>query len=360
VRPSPILPVVATVLFALGVVAVLASAGSTLGYDFQAYVGAARRLLSGQPLYDPAVNFAGGFAVYLYPPPFAIALIPFALLSPAVATWLWLGILVAAFLVATALLPVRPTVRWIILLLGGIDWPLLYGLKLGQVGPLLFLLFALAWRAIDRPTAQGLASGIGTLIKLQPAVLLLWAALTRRFVAVATGVGLVTAVSAISIVVVGVSGWTEYVRLLGRVASPVATPHNFTPGAVAFQLGVPESTAIAIELAAMGSALVALILAVWATRSDASLLVAIVASQLLSPLLWDHYAIVLLLPVAWLLERGHWWALAVPLATSLPLVGITPAIAYPLMFGICLFAPIVVGWRRPMTTGAQTAAPSLR
>ena len=44
-------------------------------------------------------------------------------------------------------------------------------------------------------------------------------------------------------------------------------------------------------------------------------MVAVVATQLVSPLLWDHYAVVLLLPTAWLLARGAWWALAIPLAT---------------------------------------------
>ena len=46
-----------------------------------------------------------------------------------------------------------------------------------------------------------------------------------------------------------------------------------------------------------------------------SYLVAVVASQLLSPILWDHYAIVLLLPVAWLIDRGWTWAALIPLAT---------------------------------------------
>ena len=44
-------------------------------------------------------------------------------------------------------------------------------------------------------------------------------------------------------------------------------------------------------------------------------MVAVVATQLISPLLWDHYAVVLLVPTAWLLARGAWWALAIPLAT---------------------------------------------
>ena len=71
------LPVVAIVAF-VGVTATVAvSAGSLLGYDFQAYVHAAERLLAGERLYDPSVSVAGGFAIYLYPPPFAVAFIQF-------------------------------------------------------------------------------------------------------------------------------------------------------------------------------------------------------------------------------------------------------------------------------------------
>ncbi len=49
-----------------------------------------------------------------------------------------------------ALMPVAPTVRWLTLLLAGLSWPFAYAFKLGQVGPLLFLLFAIGWRWLDR------------------------------------------------------------------------------------------------------------------------------------------------------------------------------------------------------------------
>ncbi len=64
---------------------VLLSAGSTLGYDYHAYANAADRLLHGQPLYDSSVDVAGGFAIYLYPPPFVLLALPFALLPASVA-----------------------------------------------------------------------------------------------------------------------------------------------------------------------------------------------------------------------------------------------------------------------------------
>jgi hypothetical protein len=73
------------------------------------------------------------------------------------------------------------------------------------------------------------------------------------------------------------------------------------------------------------------------------LLVAVIASQLLSPVLWDHYAMLLLLPVAWLCSRGHWWAVLIPLSTALPLVGVTPPIAYPIGFLVALVATLAVG-----------------
>jgi hypothetical protein len=75
----------------------------------------------------------------------------------------------------------------------------------------------------------------------------------------------------------------------------------------------------------------------------ASYLVAVIGSQLLSPVLWDHYAMLLLLPVAWLLDRGHRWAIVIPLATSTLLISVTPAAAYPIAFGAALVAVFAVG-----------------
>ena len=76
-----------------------------------------------------------------------------------------------------------------------------------------------------------------------------------------------------------------------------------------------------------------------------SYLVAVIASQLLSPILWEHYALLLLLPVAWLVDRGHRWAVVIPLATPLFLVGIVPPVVYPLAFWGTLVAVAAVGAR---------------
>ena len=181
-----ILPGAAVLVFALMTVAILSTAGTTLGYDYQAYVGAAQRALDGAPLYDPAVDVAGGYAIFLYPPPFALALIPFALLPDQLGLWVWLAAVIASFAAGVAILPVRSSVRWAVLLLGGLDWPLLFAFKLGQVGPLLFLLFAIGWRCLDRALPLGLSLASGALVKVQPLILLGWAGLTGRWTAVVT------------------------------------------------------------------------------------------------------------------------------------------------------------------------------
>jgi alpha-1,2-mannosyltransferase len=341
-QPAPLLaalrrlgPALVLVLFATATLAVLASAGATLGYDAVAYFQASERLRVGQPLYDPAVNVAGGFGVYLYPPPFALAIVPFTLLPAPLGLWTWLTMIVAAFLVGTALLPVRPGVRWSIVALAAVSFPFLYAVKLGQVGPLLYLAFAIGWRWVDRSGATGIAVAVGALTKLQPALLFGWMIVTRRWRALAVGLAAVAVVAAATTVLVGASAWSDYVALLGRVNNPNTTPQNLSFGAVAYAAGVSVDAAGAIQWASVTGTLAVTVFAWFRRDAVTGFLVGVVASQLLSPVLWSHYALLLLLPVALLLERRHWWAAAIPLLTWAP----TPVI-YPLVFAAGLLGPV--------------------
>jgi hypothetical protein len=276
--------------------------------------------------------------------------IPFALLPESVGVWAWTALLAAAVVAAALVMPVRREIRWLIVLLAAFDWPVLYSIKLGQVGPVLLLLFAIGWRWMDRPAVLAATIVAGGVTKLQPAALALWALLTGRIRAGVYALGGLAALAILSLVVLGPSTVADYVGLLVRVSAPVTTPHNFTPGAVAYQAGLSEGAAAGIQLAVMVLAVAAVLVAIRVADHEASFLVTVVATQLVSPLLWDHYAVLLLLPVAWLLERGHWWAVALPIATSLPLLGVVPAAIYPLEFLVCLLAPIAVGRRRAAAT----------
>jgi hypothetical protein len=337
------LPILAVLSFIGGLAATLAFAGTTLGFDFLAYHAAAARLLDGGPLYDMSYTETGGFGLFYYPPTFAPLILTFGALEPTVATCAWIGLSVVVFVIGVFVLPTSPTVKWWILLLAGLSFPFVYGVKLGQVGPILFGLFAIGWRGIDHAVALGGSGALGAAIKLQPGLMLVWALLTRRIGAVVVGAAVLVVLAAGATLLAGVGAWSDFLTLLRTVSDPITTGHNFTPGAIAFQAGVPPDTAAIIQLVSTAAALVVVVAAIRLATDEASYLVTVVASQLVSPILWDHYALILLLPVAYLLSAGRWWAALIPLATAWPLIGITPPIVYPAMFWLTLVATFLVG-----------------
>ncbi len=294
---------------------VLATAGNTLGYDFSCYEGAAGALRDGRPIYDVAfsVNVGTCPGTYTYPPAFAAFLVPWLSLGGA-AAGLWCLAMAACFLAGVTLLPVRRDVRWLIVVVAALDWPLLYAVKLGQVEPLLFLGFAAVWRWMDRAAVLGAVTAIGTLVKVQPALLGVWAIATGRFRAAAMAAAATLALAAAATLVTGVGAWETYADLLRQLGGQLSTPHNFAPGAVAHMAGASDAVATTVQLASAALAVAAL-LAAWRYASpELSLQVTIVASQLISSPLRDHYAVLLLLPTAWLVGRGRTWAVVFPLA----------------------------------------------
>jgi alpha-1,2-mannosyltransferase len=355
------LPILALLSFVAGVGLTLAVAAETLGYDFLAYHQAIERVTNGGPLYDMSFTESGGFGLFYYPPTFAPLLLPFALLAAQPATWAWIGLSLVAFVVGVAILPVSRPVRWWILLLAGLSFPFVYAVKLGQVGPILFFVFAVGWRGIDDPVRLGASAAAGAAIKLQPGLVLVWALLTRRFRAVAVGVVVLLALAVVATLLAGPGAWSDFLVLIRTVTDPITTERNLTPGAVAYQLGAPAVVATGVQLISTIGVVAAFLASVRWAGDEASYLVAVIASQLVSPILWDHYAMLLLLPVAYLLSAGRWWALAIPLVTAWPLLGITPPVAYPIVFWITLVATLIVGRaaRRSSKRWADTA-PAIR
>jgi hypothetical protein len=341
-------PLGSLVLFGVMVGLILGVAGPSLGYDYRCYESAAQALRDGRPMYDVAfsVNVGTCPGTYTYPPAFAVALLPWLALGEA-AAGLWCLAMAACFLAGVALLPVRSDVRWLLVILAALDWPLLYAVKLGQVEPILFLLFAATWRWLDRPWVVGLATAAGALVKVQPALVGVWAAITGRWRAAWVAVAAAAAGAAVAALIAGVSAWTSYVELLRSLGGHLTTPHNFAPGAVAYQAGLPEGQAMVLQFLTAAVAAVALVWAWLRAPHEVSLMATVVASQLLASPLRDHYAVLLLLPVAWLLERDRIWAAAFPILGWIALFGNNgawlPASSVPvLMFG-CLAAVLWVG-----------------
>ena len=308
-----LVPACSISLLVLTIGLVLSAAGKTLGYDYTCYEGAARHLLDGKPIYDNAFSISVGTCpgTYTYPPAFAVALVPWLVFGGA-AAGLWCVAMAACFLAGVALLPVRPDVRWVVVIVAALDWPLLYAVKLGQVEPLLFLGFAAAWRFMDRPAVVGAASAIGALIKVQPGLMGLWALATRRYRAAAIAIVSALVMAAAATVFTGLGSWGTYLDLVRGLGGNYSTSHNFAPGAVAHLAGASDAAAAVVQWGSVAVAVAALLAAYRWASPVASLQVTIVASQLLSSPLRDHYAVLLLLPVAWLVSRGRTWAALIP------------------------------------------------
>lgn len=292
----------------------------TLGFDYKAYDLAVDHLFAGQTMYDPTVQETGSFGLFFYPPPFAILVIPFAVLPVDVGVVAWTVFLVVVSVVAVWVMPIPGRVRWAVLLVGVLSWPLVYAIKLGQVGPIILLTFALGWRWLDRPWRLGVSMAVGTVIKIQPALLIGWALVTGRRRAAVVAVVVVALVAVAATVVAGPAAWFQEADLLGRVSKPILTPHAFGIGRLLYEAGVPEDVALSAHVANLALVVLVTVAAVWRGSSVGSYLAVVVASQFLSPVLWDHYALILLLPVAWLLSRGRWLASLIPLATATPLL----------------------------------------
>ena len=313
-----------SLVFAVVVGATLAVAGDTLGYDFLAYHQAA------QPAPRRAARSttstsrpAAAFGLFFYPPTVRPRRAPVRRCCrrrPAI--WVWTGAADRGVRCSgSRSCRSRATVRWWIVLLAGLSWPFVYAIKLGQVGPLLFLLFAIGWRWLDDPIRLGATAAIGAAIKIQPGLVLVWAladpALARGRRGRRARPSLAS--SPLRRCSPGRRSGPTSSTLVAPVSDPITTPHNFTPGAVAYQLGLAAHVAAVVQLVSsvLASSWSSCVAAVRRPRRP-SYLVAVVASQLLSPILWDHYAMLLLLPVAYLLAAGRWWAVAIPLATARP------------------------------------------
>ena len=121
----------------------------------------------------------------------------------------------------------------------------------------------------------------------------------------------------ISLPAVGIGSYRDYLRVLTNVSEVTGVPNNLDLGSTFLRFGLGPTVATVALLSGYAVAIVAVI---WALRRDAEVgfMVTLGASLLLAPLLWDHYLVNLLLPAAFLAQRGRPWALALPLLAWLP------------------------------------------
>lgn len=305
------------------------TAVNSVGGDLCQDVAALHRILRGQNPYGRLTE-CGILAYSPHPPVSLLVMAPFAWLPAGLAGLLWdvvgLGMLALALaLIARELrLTLRP--EYLALLLGLlIVWPpLLDTLLEAQMSPALLLLLTLVWlwRRQDLPELAGAALGVAAAIRLFPALAALYFLLRRDWRTLYGMAASFAAASALALPLVGPQGYLSFIGRALPSASAIwaSSPHNVSLWGLAHHIA-PGGMAGDVGLLLALTLLASLVYRTWRARGlpivadETTFLLYYPAMLLVSPLGWQYYFLILLLPII-VIARDCGW-LGRPLAPSL-------------------------------------------
>jgi hypothetical protein len=255
---------------------------------------------------------AGGGGDFAYPAPAALVLAPFGLLPYTVAAALFLALAIGAVPASLYLLGVRD---WRCYGAAFLTSATLSVIIAGALSSILAFAAALAWRYRERWKVVGGVVAAVVLAKIFLWPLLVWLVATRRWRS-ATAAAVVTVAAALAgWAVTGFANLLDYPSQLARMAS-LEQGEGYSSIALGLALGL-DTAAARVLASALTLALVAGIF-VLARRVDGdrrSFSLAIVAALTATPIVWSHYFVLLLVPIAlarprlsglWLLPIGFW------------------------------------------------------
>lgn len=304
----------------------LAAAHAPRADDFQDYLFAAKQLTSGG---DPYANFIRNHVPwdwslssgYLYPPLFAVALIPLTWIPNDLAVRLWLllmqGTILASLLIVYRMIG-RPR-RTELVAIGALlltFFPLANSAATGTMNGILLLLLTGAWAAWlrHRDVASGVLIGTASVIKLFPLALLPYLAWRRHWrlllasgatVVAGIGLGFLVTSPAHNIYyfrdmlphLAAGTGFRENQSLAGFTAR-VCNPATATAGGGAGWCGRVLDWPLVIAL--LGAVLYATRIG---SRSGLEFALAVAALPLISSVTWSFHLVVLILPMALLIRE---------------------------------------------------------
>ena len=319
-------------------------AESLLAWDVRfAYLPAADAILDGRSPYpgldDPILEDQKG---YVYPPQLVVALLPLtALPVDVVALLAAIGMLVLVGL-TLRMLDIRDPRCYAAALL----WmPTMSGVLLGNVSIPLAFAVAVVWRYRDSVRPPALALGLAVSAKLLLWPMFVWMLATRRFRAAVAALVIGFAVTLAAWAAIGFDGLLGYADLLRRL-SEIQSENSYSIVGMAAALGLGETVGQALTLAVGLSLLASCV--VLARRGDEvrSFTCAVAATLALSPIVWLHYLVVLLVPLAIARPRFSLiWLLPILLWTS-PRPGYAegfqtflPALAATILVAVVLVRP---------------------
>jgi hypothetical protein len=264
-------------------------------WDFRAFYRGAAAYLHGHSPY-PMASLAAltNKQNFVYPLPVAGLFAPFALLPFGVAAGLFAALNVAALALTLRALNVTDPRCYVVALIG---LPSQYALKLGTIMPILALLLALAWRYRDRTRVAVPVLALLVLAKVFLWPIGVWYLATRRVGAVVGASLVALGLLGLSVVPVGLEPIRAYPHLLS-VLSNYESTFSWSVTTFGVSLGMAPHLAAFLQYLVGGGVLLGAVLL--ARRGDlrGSFALAVGASLALSPIVWGHYFVLCLVPLA--------------------------------------------------------------
>jgi hypothetical protein len=299
--------------------------------DFTIFRRASKLVLHGHSPF-PAATLHGiaHFDKFVYPPATALLFAPFEPLPLWVGRVLMLVLGGLAILGALRLLGVRD---WRCYGLTLISAPAINSLALGAVTSFLLLGAAATWNYRSRPVAVGTLAALSAVFKVLLWPLGVWLLATRRWKAAAVAAVVSVAVTVGGWAVIGFADLGTYPRLL-HVLSQAEQGVSYSPIAL-LRLSGSAATGLSVVLVVLVAA--AVVVAARGEDGDRrSFAAAAIGSIVATPIVWEHYLLLLLVPIAlyrprlsplWLLplllwaspathSQGALWRIALLLAAT--------------------------------------------
>jgi hypothetical protein len=240
-------------------------------------------------------TFKGAFSIPVYPAFPNVLVVPLSLLPLWIAGTLYTLASAAAMGAGLRLLGVRD---WRCFALVACSWPFLYGLYLGAIGPFLVLGAGIAWHWRERLWPPALAIAAVVAAKIFPWTLGVWLLVTRRYRALALTVAAGAAITFGAWAVIGFHGLSRYPQMLSNMSF--------------LQEGRADSIVTVLRVAGVSSqtagfcaiiAAVAILGLAWRLSHGEdgdrrAFGLAVLAALASTPIVWDHYMVLLFVPIA--------------------------------------------------------------
>jgi alpha-1,2-mannosyltransferase len=272
--------------------------------DFGIFRTAALAVVHGRsPYVTPSAAAFAHFDKFVYPPIAALVFAPFAALPPGAARVLMFVVGLAAILGALRILGVED---WRCYSVAIVSAPAINTLALGALTSLLLLGAAVVWRYRDRAGVAAVAVAFTAVLKLFLWPLGIWLLATRRWRAAVLCAGVAVLLLLAGWAVIDFSGLRSYptvVHLLEQVEAPASY-------SVIALFGLSGTAATAVTVALSVSAVAAIWFAARGAGGDRrAFAVAVIASLVVTPLVWMHYLLLLYVPIGLYRPRlsGLWF-----------------------------------------------------